>query len=84
MALVGAAAALQSLRCVSALCPFRSRAVQQSSHLEESLCGGGLGRCLWICLGSFLDQGSEEERARWAFANRLAQKLKQLYLKSFL
>lgn len=71
----GGGVALQSPRCsvcVSALCRSRSRAVQQSSHLEESLCGGGLGRFLWICSGPFLDQGSEEERVRWASVNRLA------------
>ncbi len=65
----GGGVALESPRrfvCVSALCPCRPPAVQQSSRLEESLCGGGLGRFLWICSGPFLGQGSEGDRGEWA------------------
>lgn len=57
--------ALESPRCfvcASALC--RSPAVQQTSHLEESLCAGGLWRFLWICSGPFLGQGSEGDSGR--------------------
>lgn len=63
------AAALQSPRrcvCVSALCPCRSRAVQQSSRLEESQCEGGPGRFLWICSGPFLGRGSEGDTGQYS------------------
>lgn len=41
--------ALQSPLCVSALCVRRPPAARQSCHQEESLCGRGPGRVLWMC-----------------------------------
>lgn len=50
--------------CVPAQHPFPSPAVRQSSHPEESLCGGAPGEILWIYSVPFLGQDSEEERVQ--------------------
>lgn len=78
---VGGAVALESVCCfvcVSALCLCRSRAAQQSSRLEESLCGGGLGRFLWICSELSLGRGSEGDSGRpWVIWQRLIRHIHQ-------
>lgn len=54
-----AVVAPQSPVCVPDLWGSHSPAVQQGSHLEESLCGGGLRMFLWIGSGPFQDSGGD-------------------------